>query len=290
MWGSYKYMTFDFANVWLWGLVKVSAQSFTAVVEHGESHLTKLQRVSDRALQKHSNRVKATPGQQYSSRGHTGGSRSWNLPHFYTKLCTYILDIVSGNGRVVMINRPFGYNYDIQPFHPCSVLQGGVVERQHDRKTKTVAVTWSFRSTAARRCKQPRSWGQILLEWKIVFALRNQQYPDDLIECLHRTSRLRRDMDLFYTHINILLNILMPIIMTEKLQGNCPTANLGYLQHCWFPSVESPCFWLPLSLHSGTHILDKTRGYRLPMPVNGSLRNYDYIQPCAPGTGLNHEQ
>lgn len=61
-----------------------------------------------------------TPGQQYSSRG-----RSWNLPHFNAKLCTYILDIVSGNGCVVMINRPFSYNYDIQPFHPCSVLQGG---------------------------------------------------------------------------------------------------------------------------------------------------------------------
>lgn len=63
-------------------------------------------------------------------------------------------------------------------------------------------------------------------------ALRNQQYPDDFIECLHRTSRLRREMDLFYTHINILLNMLMPIIMTEKLQVNCPTANLGYLWHC----------------------------------------------------------
>ena len=24
------------------------------------------------------------------------------------------------------------------------------------------------------------------------------------------------------------------------------------------------------------------------MPVNGSLCNYDYVQPCAPGTGLNH--
>lgn len=45
-----------------------------------------------------------------------------NLPHF-----THILNKVSGNGFVVTINRPFGYNYDIQPFHPCSVLQGGVV-------------------------------------------------------------------------------------------------------------------------------------------------------------------
>lgn len=66
--------------------MRVSAQSFTAVVERGESNLTKLQRVSDRALQKHSNRVKATPGQQYSSRGHTGGSQSWNLPHVYRAL------------------------------------------------------------------------------------------------------------------------------------------------------------------------------------------------------------
>lgn len=139
------------------GLVRVSAQSFTAVVERGGSNLTKLQRVSDRALQKHSNRVKATPGQQYSSRGHTGGSQSRNLPHVYTELCTYILDIVSGNGLVVTINRAFGYNYDIQPFHPCSVLQGGVVEKQHDRKTETVAVTWSFRSTGARWCTQPRT-------------------------------------------------------------------------------------------------------------------------------------
>lgn len=55
----------------------------------------------------------------------------------------------------------------------------------------------------------------------------------------------------------------------------------------WYPAVRSPCFWLPLSLHSGTHILDKTRGYRLPVPVNGSLCNYDYVQPCAPRTGLN---
>ncbi len=139
--------------------------------------------VSDRALQKHSDRVKATPGQQYS-RSHTGGSRSWNLPHFDTKLCTYILDIVSGNGLVVTINRPFGYNYDIQPFHPCSVLQGGVVEKQHDRKTQTLAVTWSFRSTGARRCKRLGSWGQILSHRKSVLALCNQRHPADLTACL----------------------------------------------------------------------------------------------------------
>lgn len=77
-------------------------------------------------------------------------------PDFDTKLCTYILDIVSGNGRVAMIDRPFGYNNDIQPFLPCSVLQGGVVERKHDRKTQTAAVTWAFRSMAARRRKQLR--------------------------------------------------------------------------------------------------------------------------------------
>lgn len=127
--------------------MRVSAQGFIAVQP---SYTVKLESVSDRALQKHSNRVKATPGQQDSSIGHTGGSPSWHLPHFYTKLCTYILDIVSGNGRVATINRPFGYNYDIQPFHSCSVLQGGVVEKQHDRKTETVAVTWAFRSTGGQ--------------------------------------------------------------------------------------------------------------------------------------------
>lgn len=44
--------------------------------------------------------------------GHTGAFR------------TYILDILSGYGLVVNIDRPLGYNYDIQPFHPRSVLQG----------------------------------------------------------------------------------------------------------------------------------------------------------------------
>lgn len=56
----------------------------------------------------------------------------------------------------------------------------------------------------------------------------------------------------------------------------------------WFPSVRSPCFQLPLSLQSDTHILYFTRGYRLSMPVNGSLCNYDYVEPCAPGAGLSH--
>lgn len=73
-------------------------------------------------------------------------------PDSDAKLCTYILDIVSGNGRVATIDRPFGYNNDIQPFLPCSVLQGGVVERKHDRKTQTVAVTWAFRSMVANSC------------------------------------------------------------------------------------------------------------------------------------------
>lgn len=45
-------------------------------------------------------------------------------PDFQAELCTYILDIVSGNGRAATIERPFGYNNDIQPFLPCSVLQG----------------------------------------------------------------------------------------------------------------------------------------------------------------------
>lgn len=39
--------------------------------------------------------------------------------------------------------------------------------------------------------------------------------------------------------------------------------------------------------HVDTHFLDKTRGYRLPVPVNGSLCNYDYVQPRAPRAGLS---
>lgn len=46
-------------------------------------------------------------------------------PSPHTELCTYILDIVSGYGLVLNIDRPLGYYYDIQPFHPRSVLQGG---------------------------------------------------------------------------------------------------------------------------------------------------------------------
>lgn len=102
-------------------------------------------------------RVKATPGQQYSGRGHTGGSRGGEIARLCAKLCTYILDIVSGNGRVATIDRPFGYNNDIQPFLPCSVLQEGVAERKHDRKTQTAAVTWAFRSMVARQRKQLRN-------------------------------------------------------------------------------------------------------------------------------------
>lgn len=74
-------------------------------------------------------------------------------PDSDAKLCTYILDIVSGNGRVATIDRPFGYNNDIQPFLPCSVLPGGVAERKHDRKTQTAAVTWAFRSMVARQLR-----------------------------------------------------------------------------------------------------------------------------------------
>lgn len=85
-------------------------------VQCGESPLTNLASVLYRAFQKHSN--KATPGQQYRS------FRRESKLELGT-LCTYILNIFSGNGFVVTINRPFGYNYDIQPFHPCSVLQGG---------------------------------------------------------------------------------------------------------------------------------------------------------------------
>lgn len=54
-------------------------------------------------------------------------------------------------------------------------------------------------------------------------------------------------------------------------------------------SGGSPCFWLPLSFRWGTHILDKTRRYRLPVPVNGALCYYDYVQPRAPGTGLSRD-
>lgn len=68
-----------------------------------------------------------------------------------------------------------------------------------------------------------------------------------------------------------------------------PVASAEWLGRLlWFPSFMSPCFWLPLSSHLSTHILDITRGYRLSMPINGSLCNYDYVQPCAPGPGLNH--
>lgn len=95
---------------------------------------------------------KATPGQRVR------GSESYRrLEARCTQLCTYILNIVSCNGFVVTVNRPFGDNYDIQPFHPCAVLQKeGVVERQHDRKTECVAVTWAFRSTGAKNKESER--------------------------------------------------------------------------------------------------------------------------------------
>lgn len=102
------------------------------------------------------------------------------------------------------------------------------------------------------------------------------------------TSLIRNGVGLFYTHINNLLHILTQNVMAEKLQENCPIENFGSLWHHWVPSFGSPCFWLPLSLHWGTHIFDKTRGYRFPMPVNGSLCYYDYVKPCASGTSLNH--
>lgn len=44
----------------------------------------------------------------------------------------------------------------------------------------------------------------------------------------------------------------------------------------------------PFLPHSGTHILDQIRSDRFAVPVNGSLCNYDYVEPCAPGTRLNH--
>lgn len=55
------------------------------------------------------------------SGGGVGGGAVWTHRSF---LRTYILDILSGYGLVVNIDRPLGYNYDIQPFHPRSVLQG----------------------------------------------------------------------------------------------------------------------------------------------------------------------
>lgn len=66
-------------------------------------------------------------------------------PDVGPKLCTYILDIVSGNGRVATINRPLGYNYDIQPFLPCSVLRGGR-ENMTDKLRRR-----AFRSMVAKR-------------------------------------------------------------------------------------------------------------------------------------------
>lgn len=46
----------------------------------------------------------------------------------------------------------------------------------------------------------------------------------------------------------------------------------------------------PPRARSGTHILHNTRGNRLPMPVNGSLSDYDYVQPRAPGARLDHRR
>lgn len=87
-----------------------------------------------------------------------------NWPHF--TFCTYILDIVSGYDFVVTINRPFGYNNDIQPFHSCSVLQGGVVEKQHDRKTETVAVTWAQK----HRDQTTPSAQELQMDWLVMEA------------------------------------------------------------------------------------------------------------------------
>lgn len=69
-------------------------------------------------------------GQRCSGTGQTGargvGGESWGGGgRLHTQeLRTYILDIVSGYGLVVNIDRPLGYYYDIQPFHPRSILQG----------------------------------------------------------------------------------------------------------------------------------------------------------------------
>lgn len=168
---------------------------------------------------------------------------------------------------VVMINRPFSYNYDIQPFHPCAILQG-VVERKHDRKTETVAVTQPFRSTVARWCKQTVIMKVVFLHYSI----------SDILFYQYTSQEQDRFLWLY--------NVLMPVTNTERLKVK---PNSGFLWPCWFPSVGSPCFWLPLSFLSDTHILNKTRSYRLPMPVNGSFCNYDYVEPCAPGTGLSHD-
>lgn len=164
-------------------------------------------------------------------------------PDFDAKLCTYILDIISGNGRVATIDRPFGYNNDIQPFLPCSVLQGGVVERKHDRKTQTPAMTWAFRSMVTKQ----------------LFSRTEENGFELVMKAAGRQLSWAR-------------------LCGGKVSSRC---------HC--SSAGSPCFWLPLSFHSGTHILDKTRRYRLPVPVNRSLCYYDYVQPCAPGTGLIHD-
>lgn len=189
-----------------------------------------------------------------------------------------------------MINGPFGYNYDIQPFHPCSVLQGGgggettwqknwdcgcdVVFQKHGRQTTLTA-------------EEPRTDSFIVKDCVCAVSSAIICWPCCLSSLCYRGLGVKIMIILsgercfFSTDFNIRLNILMPIIMADKYRG-------FVAQGGWFPSVGSPCFWLPLSLHSGTHFLDKTRGYRLPMPVNGSLCNYDYVQPCAPGTGLNH--
>lgn len=65
--------------------------------------------------------------------------------------------------------------------------------------------------------------------------------------------------------------------LLAELLGLIPIRRLSML-------LASPLFGADTA---GTHFLDKARGYWLPVPVNGSLRNYDYVQPRAPRAGLS---
>lgn len=116
-------------------------------VQCGESPLTNLASVLYRAFQKHSN--KATPGQQYSSRGHSGGSQSWNWVHSVLTFLTYSVVM----GLLLRSIAPSATIMIFSLFIPARFYKEGVVEKQHDRKTETVAVTWAFRSTG----REPRT-------------------------------------------------------------------------------------------------------------------------------------
>lgn len=155
-------------------------------VQCGESPLTNLASVLYRAFQKHSN--KATPGQQYSSRGHSGGSQSWNWVHSVLTFLTYSVVM----GLLLRSIAPSATIMIFSLFIPARFYKEGVVEKQHDRKTETVAVTWAFRSTG----REPDDGGSLgaenrfvhnksLVSPRLVFTLSYQVYPVFTAACPH---------------------------------------------------------------------------------------------------------